>query len=90
MRLVVARCTVKYVGRLEAHLPEAVRLINREKAVLIDVSEPEEYAQGHAVGARNVPLAALRDAALSLQAGGVGFYPSEQFVHIDTGRVRRW
>ncbi len=35
---------------------EAVRLINREKAVLIDVSEPAEFASGHAVGARNVPF----------------------------------
>ena len=35
---------------------EAVRLINREKAVLIDVSEPAEYAAGHVVGARSVPL----------------------------------
>jgi rhodanese-related sulfurtransferase len=41
---------------------EAVRLINREKAVLIDVSEPAEFAQGHAVGARNVPLSALAGA----------------------------
>ena len=38
---------------------EAVRLINREKAVLIDVSEPAEYAAGHAVGAKSVPLAGL-------------------------------
>jgi rhodanese-related sulfurtransferase len=38
---------------------EAVRLINREKAVLIDVSEPDEYASGHATGARNVPLGSL-------------------------------
>lgn len=35
---------------------EAVQLINREKGVLIDVSEPEEFAKGHAVGARNVPF----------------------------------
>jgi rhodanese-related sulfurtransferase len=35
---------------------EAVRLINREKGVLIDVGEPNEYAQGHATGARNVPF----------------------------------
>jgi rhodanese-related sulfurtransferase len=35
---------------------EAVRLINREKGVLIDVSEPAEYAAGHAVGARNIPF----------------------------------
>jgi rhodanese-related sulfurtransferase len=38
---------------------EAVRLINREKAVLIDVSEPEEFAKGHPNGARNVPLGKL-------------------------------
>jgi rhodanese-related sulfurtransferase len=35
---------------------EAVRLINREKGVLVDVGEPAEYAAGHASGARNVPL----------------------------------
>jgi uncharacterized protein YcbK (DUF882 family) len=34
-------------------------------------------------------LEALRSAALSMKAGGVGYYPS-QFVHIDVGRVRRW
>jgi rhodanese-related sulfurtransferase len=38
---------------------EAVRLINREKGVLIDVSEIEEYAAGHAGGARNIPLGQL-------------------------------
>jgi rhodanese-related sulfurtransferase len=38
---------------------EAVRLINRERAVLIDVSEPAEYAAGHAAGSRSVPLGAL-------------------------------
>ena len=35
---------------------EAIRLVNREKAVLVDVCEPAEYAAGHAIGARNVPL----------------------------------
>ena len=38
---------------------EAVRQINREKGVLIDVSEPAEYAAAHASGARNVPLGQL-------------------------------
>jgi rhodanese-related sulfurtransferase len=38
---------------------EAVRLINREKGVLIDVCEPAEYAAGHAQGARNIPLGTL-------------------------------
>jgi rhodanese-related sulfurtransferase len=42
---------------------EAVRLINREKAVLIDVSEPAEFAAVHAAGARSVPLGALENAS---------------------------
>jgi len=41
---------------------DAVRLINQEKAVLIDVREPAEFATGHAAGARNVPLGALEGA----------------------------
>lgn len=35
-------------------------------------------------------LSHLRSAALSLRAGGVGYYPSSGFVHVDTGRVRQW
>ena len=38
---------------------EAVLLINREKAVLTDVCEPAEYAQGHAMGSKNIPLGQL-------------------------------
>ncbi len=41
---------------------EAVRLINREKGVLVDVSEPSEYAAGHAAGARNIPFGQLEGA----------------------------
>ena len=37
----------------------AVQLINREKGVLIDVRDAEDYAAGHPVGARSVPLADL-------------------------------
>jgi len=32
----------------------------------------------------------LRDAALALKQGGVGFYPRSNFVHLDTGAVRSW
>ena len=35
---------------------EAVRLMNREKATVVDVSEPGEYAVAHIVGSRNIPL----------------------------------
>ena len=37
----------------------AVLLINREKAVVVDVSESEEFAAGHVAGARNVPVGQL-------------------------------
>jgi uncharacterized protein YcbK (DUF882 family) len=50
------------------------------------------HMDGKAIDIRlpGVPLSDLRDAALSLRAGGVGYYPRDQFVHIDTGRVRSW
>ena len=37
----------------------AVLLMNRSKAVVVDVCEPQEFAQGHVTGSRNVPLAEL-------------------------------
>jgi rhodanese-related sulfurtransferase len=38
---------------------EAVMLMNREKAVVIDVCEAAEFANGHVVGAKNIPLSQL-------------------------------
>jgi len=38
----------------------AVQLINRERAVVVDVSESDEFAAGHIVGARNVPVGQLQ------------------------------
>ena len=40
---------------------QAVQLINREKAVVIDVCEPEEFAAGHVGGAKNIPLGQLQE-----------------------------
>ncbi len=56
------------------------------------VAKRSLHTEGRAVDVRltGVPLAELRDAAWSLQAGGVGYSPAEQFVPIDPGRVRRW
>lgn len=50
------------------------------------------HMDGQALDIRlpGTPLTDLRDAALSLRGGGVGFYPREQFVHVDIGRVRSW
>lgn len=38
---------------------DAVMLINREKAVVVDVCEPNEYAAGHVIGAKSIPLGEL-------------------------------
>jgi rhodanese-related sulfurtransferase len=46
-------------GATKVSTADAVQLINREKALLIDVSEPAEYAAGHATGSRSVPLGSL-------------------------------
>ncbi|MGE3510130.1 MAG: DUF882 domain-containing protein [Vicinamibacterales bacterium] len=47
---------------------------------------------GEAIDIRltDVPLQKLRQAALALRGGGVGFYPASNFVHVDVGRVRTW
>ncbi len=44
-------------GSLTAN--NAVLLMNREKAVVVDVSDATEYASGHIVGSKNLPLADL-------------------------------
>ena len=56
------------------------------------VAKRSLHLQGRAIDVRlsGVPLDELRDAALSLRAGGVGYYASSRFVHLDNGRVRNW
>ena len=38
----------------------------------------------------DVALSDLRQAALGMKAGGVGYYKKSNFIHVDTGRVRQW
>ena len=38
----------------------------------------------------DIVLARLHDTVLAMRAGGVDYYPSPDFVHVDVGRVRRW
>jgi uncharacterized protein YcbK (DUF882 family) len=56
------------------------------------VAKHSQHMLGEAIDIRipGVSTARLRDAALSLHRGGVGFYPQSQFVHVDLGPVRRW
>jgi uncharacterized protein YcbK (DUF882 family) len=56
------------------------------------VAKGSLHLQGRAIDVRlaDVGSASLRDAAVELQRGGVGYYRGPDFVHVDTGRVRRW
>jgi uncharacterized protein YcbK (DUF882 family) len=56
------------------------------------VAKHSYHIQGMAIDLRceDRGLAQVRDAALSLRAGGVGYYPRSNFVHVDVGPVRRW
>jgi len=56
------------------------------------VAKKSQHLLGKAIDIRlrNVASSDLRDAALRMKRGGVGYYAKSNFVHIDTGRVRRW
>ena len=56
------------------------------------VARQSLHMQAMAIDIRipGVPTAQLRDAALALHRGGVGYYAASNFVHVDVGRVRRW
>lgn len=56
------------------------------------VAEHSQHMLGKAIDIRvpGVSTLALRNAALALHAGGVGYYPVSQFVHVDVGPVRQW
>ncbi len=50
------------------------------------------HMDGMAIDIRlpGIRLAGLKNAAMRLGAGGVGYYPTDDFVHVDVGRVRHW
>jgi uncharacterized protein YcbK (DUF882 family) len=56
------------------------------------VAEHSLHMQGRAIDVRleGFPTARLRELALGMRRGGVGFYPRSDFVHVDNGRVRFW
>lgn len=56
------------------------------------VAKKSLHMEGKAIDMRlnDVSLTGLRDAALALKGGGVGYYPDSAFVHVDIGPVRTW
>lgn len=56
------------------------------------VAKKSLHMQGKAIDIRlpGCKLSDLRKAAISCQKGGVGYYPKSNFIHVDTGAVRRW
>jgi uncharacterized protein YcbK (DUF882 family) len=56
------------------------------------VARNSQHLLGNAIDVRlrGTKTKQLRDAALDMQRGGVGYYEKSDFVHLDTGRVRRW
>ena len=64
----------------------------RNRSASSGVATKSQHILGKAIDVRleGVKTADLRDAALRLQRGGVGYYEKSDFVHMDTGRVRRW
>jgi uncharacterized protein YcbK (DUF882 family) len=64
----------------------------RSRSRKTGVAKNSQHVQAKAIDIRvpGVRTRYLRDAALSLDAGGVGYYPRSQFVHVDVGPVRKW
>lgn len=56
------------------------------------VAKNSLHIQAEAIDLRmpGVNTQELREAALALRRGGVGYYPHSNFIHVDTGRVRQW
>ena len=56
------------------------------------VAQNSQHLLGKAIDVRlrGLDTRELRDTALELKLGGVGYYEKTDFVHVDTGRVRRW
>jgi len=64
----------------------------RSRSVHTGVAQHSLHMQAEAIDIRlpGVPTSRLRDAAVGLHRGGVGYYRGSDFVHVDVGRVRRW
>lgn len=86
-------------GRLDTNQPFQIISGYRSKATndmmherSSGVAKNSQHTEGKASDIRlqGVELTHIRSAALDLGAGGVGYYPVSNFVHVDVGPVRQW
>jgi len=73
-------------GYRSPHTNEALRHVST------GVAKDSFHLSGRAIDVRltSAKTDKLRDAAIALRSGGVGYYPESNFVHIDTGAFRTW
>lgn len=69
--------------------PKTNRLLRQRSS---GVAKKSLHMEGRAIDLRirNISTRHLRDVAIHLQTGGVGYYAKSDFVHLDTGDIRNW
>ncbi|MBE0582653.1 MAG: DUF882 domain-containing protein [Desulfofustis sp.] len=97
LRLLEMLCHIQKAGRSNGTIevisgyrsPKTNALLRQKSS---GVASKSLHLQGQAIDIRLTDLKTrkLRDIAQSLKSGGVGYYPTSDFVHLDTGRVRSW
>lgn len=72
--------------------PETNRRLKENGGAHSGVANKSQHMLGKAtdIAMPGIPLATLRAAAYAMRRGGVGYYPRDGFVHVDTGQVRTW
>lgn len=85
-------CVGKEIHVISGYRSAASNEMLREKKRRSGVAKASYHTKGQAIDIRipGTSLASIKKAVVTLHAGGVGFYPSSNFVHIDTGPVRKW
>ena len=84
--------TASPFGVISGYRSPTTNAMLQEESEHSGVASKSLHMQGMAIDIRVAgrPLQGLRDIAMAQRAGGVGFYPASDFVHVDVGRVRRW
>ena len=89
-RLAVVTGTTKPFYVISGYRSPKTNHMLREKSTGVAASSLHMVGKAIDIRLPDVALTRLRGAAIGLHAGGVGYYPASNFVHVDSGRVRVW